>query len=206
MFLFVCQWGQLKKITGERINLILLWTRKKVSRLTFSCFEYVIWITVQLFVTFITAPLPPACPVSPQDPKGHTKLHVSHSFSLNSSDRSVASVQPTTPGGQGSILRHSHSEEKFRDPKQQTGTPSAFPSWKENLKPVTQVTRVDNNSNNTSEVDGTENICGVDERKPSGVNTLRCKFERASIGDPNIAQRQGILLSFYINPSKSFSC
>ena len=130
-----------------------------------------------------------------QSTTGHTKLHASHSFSPNSSTiRPVASVQPTTPGGfstsQNRPFQKSHSEEQFKSPAQQAGSPSSFPSWKDNLKPVKQIQK---SENITDAKDGSESEhkSGIDAGKPGGVNTLRSRFERASTGDSSAVIQKG---------------
>ena len=148
----------------------------------------------------------PTSPLSPNQPTtAYTKLHSSQSFSPNSSNRPVASVQPTTPNSQKNQFRKSLSEEQFRGPSQQIGSPSNFPSWKDNkqasspsnlpswrdnLKPVKPV-QSEGKTQDSTDVEASEPKAGVEIGNPGGVNTLRSRFERVSAGDTAAALRNG---------------
>ena len=142
----------------------------------------------------------PPLPTTHQKPK----LHTSHSFSPTSSNRPVASVQPTTSVNdsvsQPRRFIKSHSEEQFQDKSPDIGSPSSFPSWKENLKPVNPTPPPNTSIKESTE---TESTTGIDEGNPGGVNTLRSRFEKASSMDATTAIQNGKFLSRFLFQTKS---
>ena len=131
-------------------------------------------------------------PVPPVQTHQQTHLHASHSFSSHTTNRPIASVQPTTPGTESANqlkrFTKSHSEEQFHDTSQKIGSPSSFPSWKDNLKPVKPVQTPDTYAKESVE---NETTSGVDDCNPGGVNTIRSRFEKASSVDSTAAIRNG---------------